>query len=418
MIKRCVSVEGLNLSTGWTPQATQAFQLAIEAVVRKNPILTGKIIEKKSSPWPWSRRELHIIPNVYPPGSHSFVSVVEPPVDMVNPSDILRGNGGNTKELFEYVHSNVAPSLLGKPDFTVDQIRNGSPLFEAKIMDFGGGNAAYAIKMSHAVGDGTTFFQIVSQISSYMNGRDPAEINWDNPLKAEHEIYPPTFSERDYHRSYGLPFGWGLFKNIRTLSKRKCKYLLLSKEKISRKRKELRESNMENVGVNGACTDDKNTSLSDSISANDIIMSAICEMNGSADIFAFDRSIRGVKDGVGKSAAGNFFIEVPFEKEKGQCPFEIRKILTSESGSYFDTNEVPLMPFLNGRVGRITSLASVTHQATFPGTEVVCQFPSASFIRDLPLDVAVIFRFGKNHWGIMHNFKTVNESPLLEEILA
>ncbi len=29
MIKRCVSIEGLSLAKGWTPQATQAFMLAI-----------------------------------------------------------------------------------------------------------------------------------------------------------------------------------------------------------------------------------------------------------------------------------------------------------------------------------------------------------------------------------------------------
>jgi len=29
MIKRCVAIEGLSLSRGWTPQATEAFKLAI-----------------------------------------------------------------------------------------------------------------------------------------------------------------------------------------------------------------------------------------------------------------------------------------------------------------------------------------------------------------------------------------------------
>lgn len=78
----------------------------------------------------------------------------------------------------------------------------------------------------------------------------------------------------------------------------------------------------------------------------------------------------------------------------------------------------------------------------FPGVELVCQLPSASFIKDLPLDVAVIFRFDKvsyderehppllfypnaniqccvkNYWGIMHNFRKVNPSPQLDEIIA
>ena len=99
------------------------------------------------------------------------------------------------------------------------------------------------------------------------------------------------------------------------------------------------------------------------ISANDIIMSSLCEMCGSSDIFAFDRSVRGIKDGITRSAAGNFFWEIPFERKAAKNPFEIRKILSSDTGSYFGTNGVPLMPFLNGRVGRITSLASVAHQA-------------------------------------------------------
>ena len=196
-------------------------------------------------------------------------------------------------------------------------------------------------------------------------------------------------------------------------------YLLLSKEKIAKKRRELRSIRSVSSGKEVRDNQiDGDSDLNGDISANDIIMSAICEMNSSSDIFAFDRSVRGIKEGVGKSAAGNFFWEIPFEKEKGVCPHEIRKILSDESGSYFGTDGVPLMPFLNGRVGRITSLASITHQATFPGSEVVCQFPSASFIRDLPLDVAVIFRFDKEHWGIMHNFRKVNSSPLLEEIIA
>lgn len=46
------------------------------------------------------------------------------------------------------------------------------------------------------------------------------------------------------------------------------------------------------------------------ISSNDIIMSSLCEMCASSDVFAFDKSVRGVKEGVSKSAAGNFFWEV------------------------------------------------------------------------------------------------------------
>ena len=110
-------------------------------------------------------------------------------------------------------------------------------------------------------------------------------------------------------------------------------------------------------------------------------MSCLCEMCGSSDIFAFDRNVRGIKEGVSKSSAGNFFWEIPFEREHGENPFEIRNILSSDKGSYFDTNGVPLLPFLSGRVGRITNLASIAHSISFPGTELICQLPSASFIK-------------------------------------
>ena len=406
MIKRCVAIEGLSVSDGWTPQATEAFSLAVEAVVRANPILTGQLIEEKTSPWPWAQPStLKVIPGVFRPESHSFLTTVNPPANLTSPAQVIKeeiNEAASAKEIFHHVHSHIAPCLLGKAEFSYDQIKNASPLFEAKIMDFGDGYAAHSIKMSHALGDGTTFFQIIKQLSSYMNGHEPQPINWDNPLKASHEIYPETFSKQDYDRSYGGPFGWGVFKNIRTLGKRKCEYLLLSKDKIAKKKRELHES-----------------TGNARISSNDVVMSVICQMCGSSDIFAFDRSVRGIKDGVDKLDAGNFFWEIPFDREEGAAnPSVIRNILTSETGTYYDTDEVPLLPSLSGRVGRITSLASITQKTTFPGSKAICQFPSASFISDLPLDVAVIFRFNEDHFGLMHNFRRVTPSPLLSEIIA
>ena len=133
MIKRCVSIEGLSLSTGWTPQATECFKLAIEAVVRANPILTGKLIEKKKLPWPWSSQsELWISPNEFPVDTHSFVKVVKPD-GILSPGNIVQDSlvtEDTTKDLFEHVYSSVAPYLLSDVEFSAHQIENGSPLFE------------------------------------------------------------------------------------------------------------------------------------------------------------------------------------------------------------------------------------------------------------------------------------------------
>ena len=98
--------------------------------MRTNPILTGKLIEVKKSPWPWDRRsEIHVVPNAYPPETHSFVTVVDPPAGMPSPGDVLKEG---SKDLFEFVHSNVGPNMLDRPDFTFEQIEKGSPLFEGE----------------------------------------------------------------------------------------------------------------------------------------------------------------------------------------------------------------------------------------------------------------------------------------------
>lgn len=136
MIKRCVSIEGLSLSKGWTVQATQAFQLAIEAVVRANPILTGKLVEVRTSPWPWKRKEIHVVPNVYNLSNHSFCTMLQKPVDMLSPGDFLEddideGSSGMRK-LFDYMSSTFAPCMLDPPDFTFQQLKSESPLFQGK----------------------------------------------------------------------------------------------------------------------------------------------------------------------------------------------------------------------------------------------------------------------------------------------
>ena len=136
MIKRCVALEGLSVSTGWTPQATAAFKIAIEAVVRSNPILTGKLVEVKKSRWPWSQRsELWIEPNAFPPEEHPFVTMVDPPEDLLSPAAVSQQSPNQEEtahNLFKHVHMSVAPSLLSKASFSANQIEDESPLFEGK----------------------------------------------------------------------------------------------------------------------------------------------------------------------------------------------------------------------------------------------------------------------------------------------
>jgi hypothetical protein len=86
---------------------------------------------------------------------------------------------------------------------------------------------------------------------------------------------------------------------------------------------------------------------------------------------------------------------------------------------FYKTDHLPIEPFVCGRVGRITSLASITEKTVLKGTTIVCTLPFLSFIKEIPMDVAVIFRFSNDYWGVLHNFANIKKTKdgLLSQIL-
>ena len=348
-----------------------------------NPILTGHVYEEKG------QRELRIQPGTYKPETHEFVQIITAPYTC-NFDDM------NATEILQSVSDDFIP-LFADCKLTAAQIKNKLPVYSATVVLLPGSSyALYSMEVSHAVGDGVTYFELVKQLSLIMSGAsDIAPLQWDNPLKATHEIYPPGFSWRDVEISYGAPFMMGALKNVLTVRNRKAAMFLLNKNDIGTKKRELREK----LGQND-------------ISANDIITAALCRANGSSDIFVFTENIRGIVDGVPRNAAGNFFWEVPVAREVCIKPEELRKKVLSEC----KTDALDIMPFLCGRVGRVTSLATIATNVVYGETKIVCTVPFASFIKDIPLDVSVIFRFNRQYWGILHNFANFNMTGMLEDI--
>ena len=355
-----------------------------------NPVLTGHVYDKNRDFF--NSGEIWIEAGTYTPDTHEFVKHIDPPSDAPHLSTM------NATEILSYCQEVLMP-LLDGCELTEKQVEKKLPLFAANIILLPNNYAFYSVKMSHSVGDGVTFFQIVKQISMHMSGLDVSRIEWDNPLKPTHEFYPDSFSQRDAEISYGAPFMIGLLKNFFTLSLRRQHILLLSKSKISQKKRELRAA-----------------SGSNDVSSNDIITAALCEANQSTDIFVFTENVRGIKNGVPRNAGGNFIWEVPVSRTACANPMQVRHSVSN--GEYYATDELPIQPFLCGKVGRLTSLASITEKIIFKGTEIVCQLPFQSFIKELPLDVAVIFRFSDRYWGVLHNFSQFEMSGLLSEIVS
>lgn len=176
---------------------------------------------------------------------------------------------------------------------------------------------------------------------------------------------------------------------------RQTNVVLIDKKVVSRKKRQLQQE-----------LDSK------SLSSNDVIVCRACD---SSDVFS--ENARKNNGEMPHTAGGNFLWAIPIPKEADSDPRLLRQ--TVESLKYFDTNKVPLKPFLCGRVARITSLASIAAQVIYGGLEQLCMIPMASFVQTIPMDVALIFRFNKQYWGVLHNFPRLNmESALLQSIVA
>jgi hypothetical protein len=215
----------------------------------------------------------------------------------------------------------------------------------------------------------------------------------------------------------------GAAKNVLTQPfPRHVKALLLDKTKVNQKKQELRKQLH--------CSD---------LSSNDIITAALCQANQSSDWFVFTENARGGSggsedsgdpDGPGHNAAGNFLFEVPVSRAVGSQPDQLRKVVRSSKQHHHhypprNNNEdidrkkgLPLRPFLHGRVGRITSLATIPAHLVYDGTEQICTIPYLSFLEKIPLDTALIFRFNQQYWGVLHNFAEIEETKgLLAELV-
>ena len=377
------------LVKGWSQESLETFTNAVNTVVSANPILTGRATCPKN--W-WKEPEIGIITGAFQPEYHNFVETIDKTQHVPTPK------GLSTTDQLEYIERHVARHV-GDLDSTLQQIYNKAPLFDAKVVLLPDNYACIYIKMSHCIGDMMTYYEILDQVSTVDKGGAILPINWDNPLKAKHEIFPEELSKRDLNRLYGIPFLAGLASHVPFMPFRKKEYMLLSDEKIK-----AAKASYKAKGITG-------------VSSNDIITAALCDANRSTDIFALTRSMRGVSQGLGLRDGGNLHCEIPFQRCAGRNPLVIKDII--EKGRYFEPDEVPAWSSWTGKVGRLSNCIVPMNRMSFGGCKPLCYCPSKSFLDFTPLDTAIIFRAAKGQDAVLHNFEKVNKkSKLLEDILA
>lgn len=402
------SLTTFTLVDRWNDTTTKEFKAAVNKVVNQNPILTGRA----SKTGIFNNVKIMITSGSFPTNSHDFVNDLS--LFDYNSSAILPDLSRlNETEILHFMDDNIAP-IVPKIDSVIESISNGSPLFGIDLIHLPDGYACYVVKMSHCVGDGVCYFKIVEQINHYFNNhkkkKHKDDIEWTNEAISTHEVFPARFSPRDAQTMYGFPFILGLLRNFYNIRKQKKGYFLLSKKKIQEKKKEFISLHNTNV------------------STNDIITTALCEANMATDIFAFTMNMRSLHCHYG----GNFHNEVPFPKKailsnsqksatlhntrSHSNPKAFREIL--KRGFYYDTDEIPVCPFILGTVGRISSLATI-QKLILKDKEmkVVCHAVLSSFVTNVPMDTAFISSMNEECFVVLHNFRELDENGLLDKIL-
>ena len=168
-------------------------------------------------------------------------------------------------------------------------------------------------------------------------------------------------------KAYGVPFFLGLLRNALHIKRQRKEYLVLSRDKIDKKRYELLSQSSSNSGH---------------LSANDIITSALCQANKSSSVFAFTMNMRDRHNHLG----GNFHNEIPFLKSASAKPFAFRNIIKNEY--YYESDHLPTLPFLFGQVGRISSIFSVQKLIHCDDSmEVLCHSMLSSFVQNVQYDI-------------------------------
>lgn len=324
------SITTFTLVKGWNEDTTQQLRNAVGTVVHRNPILTGRA--QMSS---FFNTKISIKPGKYPSDSHSFVNEIIPEALPASVTEKLIAQEMNETEVLQFMDDFLAP-LVPPAESVIESIQSGGPLFGIDVIKLPGDYACYFVRMSHCVGDGVTYYNILSEIDHEMNPNRHKNNNrhempsliWDDPAIASHEIFPQRFSEGDIQKAYGLGFTLGLLRNAWHIKRQRKDYIILNKQKIEQKRKALSALSP----CNGY------------LSANDIITSAICSANKSSSIFAFTMNMRDRHCHYG----GNYHNEIPFLSSAAKDPYEFRSIV--KKGYYYEKDVLPLCPFVVGKV--------------------------------------------------------------------
>eukprot|EP00971_Amphidinium_carterae_P306846 6097842-Amphidinium_carterae.1 len=164
------------------------------------------------------------------------------------------------------------------------QVASGGPLFQVVVMKLAGDAACCLVELSHIIGDGHCYYQVIAALHAILNSAEPVKIHWG--LEGSPPV-PAHFSPRDLSR-LALPMKYAFPLQQRFGAARHSHLAITDAEALAQCK-----------------VSEASTSAAGFVSANDVLMSAISEVL-TPDLMIMNVNMRGRVAAATREYGGNY----------------------------------------------------------------------------------------------------------------
>ncbi|EOD22876.1 hypothetical protein EMIHUDRAFT_195294 [Emiliania huxleyi CCMP1516] len=365
-------ISSITLVANWTERSTAMLKAAVQRVVDANPFIAGALEERGGS--------LYVVARVH----KTFMMEIEGPADFAPPAatiDAVASVQAILEQLFE-------PHCLGNMDAQRD---SKSRLFQVILMRLPNDHVAYVVQLSHILGDGYSYYQLLKAINCAVNGEKMPSLTW----KASPESVP-------------LPSVWSEAEKDLLMKRWMSAYV----ENCNRWAPGSLDARKGSVHViEPACVADLKAELKASctangvpfLSTNDLITAGLAELCDPKALLIMVANLRERVPEAANGVGGNFERCIHLPAEKATEPTFVRRLLRDSNWLYFGVDgnprldaDGPKQAISSASLSAVTNWSNLTYMITPPNTRVCCHCPSAAFVTCVAgIDVSVIFKADK-----------------------
>lgn len=154
-----------NIAQDWDNDRIEALEAAVHRLVDRNPILSGVLHDcSKLEDEGTTKKRVRGIYAEPRKGEQTCVHYVPAPSGIPSPAMLDRND---SVALTNYVQTYIEPHIPRSKKGS-EEIANKLPIFGVHIMRLPDGHVYYAPRLSHVVGDGTTYYQLLEELNAIL----------------------------------------------------------------------------------------------------------------------------------------------------------------------------------------------------------------------------------------------------------